>query len=281
MKNKLSCLVLGLLVASGCAKRNDNDRQNPPTNEVPESVEPLLQTFGGAGQTITEVAAPLSESGVSPDSDDTTAKSDVQEGLGGTRSDGDVPAALTDPGCITFSWAGLTATIDYNQCVSEETGQVIDGGLTVGMTLIPVTFFSTMDNLTIGGTLFDGTVSLSFSGVSPNVTTELAFDLVVDNGASSQIDLDNATLAVNAGSVTVDGAGTFSNETISATFTATAVTWTGDCLPTSGTVDFDDGTFFGTAEFLSTTPTTGEVHVIIPPFIDSVEPLLAPGCSGP
>lgn len=283
MKSRLLCLVscssLVALLASGCLGKNSDDRRNPRTDTVPDSVEPLLATFAGAGATITEVAAPLSQSGVSADSGETTAKSDVQEGLGGNRSDGDQPAALSDPACVSFAWAGLTATVTYDQCVSEETGAVIDGGITVGMTLIPVSFSITFDNLTIGPNLFDGTVSLTFRGTAPNITTELAFDLVVDDGTNNSIDLDQATLTVATGSVTVDGTGTFSNANSSSTFTATQVNWSGDCLPTSGTVDFDDGTFFGTAEFLPTTPTLGEVRIIVPPFIDSVEPILAPGCA--
>jgi len=261
MMTRVAIALAGCALVFGCV----NSGREDPT-ELPESAEPTVRAFVEGATIALAFGVPLSKSGneIDTNAGEDSAKGKVEDGLGGGADQpaGVVAPALTDPNCVTLTWAGLTVTVVYDACVDED-GTTIDGGLTLGLTLIPLRFSVAFDQLAIDDTTYDGSFGISFAGELGNRSTTIDANLSIASSASSEsVQLDQMSLRVTDVQLVLDGAGSFSDAQHSVAFDATAVTAAnGDCLPTSGTLAYDDGTFDVLLTFLPTTPSTGEVKV--------------------
>lgn len=275
-----SLVVIGCsLMALACAEQRED-----PTS-LPASAGPTVNAFIEGGRISAALGAPLAESGNDLDTNagDDQTRGTVEEGLGSGGGDGDTQqlmaaSALTNPECVSSAWEGLTITVTYNQCMDED-GTTIHGGLSLGVTLVPLRFSIQFDQLAVDATTYNGSFSIGFSGPQGNRTTKIDADLSIASSATSKsVQLEQMSLTVTEASLVLDGAGGFSDSQTSVSFDATAVTVaTGDCLPTSGTLAYDDGTFDVVIGFLATTPTTGEVSVSSGAFQTTVA--LLPPCT--
>ena len=210
-------------------------------------------------------------------------RTDVESGVSGS-------SVVEPPGCAAFSWSGLSAVVTFTGCTLEVTGETIDGSLGLAATFFPTTFTVTVTGLTVGTVQVDGTLALNVGGAcgggdlgctpcadaDPTCAASrvnqqtLVGSLTVRSGGTTVLELTALTLAIDATGATATGDAVLNGTAL----TATGVHWnTGECLPSSGTVELTaSGT---TITFLPTTPADGIVEVRIggwPPFPQALFP---------
>jgi len=175
-------------------------------------------------------------------------------------------SVVTDGGCTTFAWDGLSVTITFDACTAEETGLPLDGSLTLAVSINPTTFSFTFTDLTIGTTSIAGSLSLAFTGggdLGGTARQTVNADLTIDD---VHLVLTDLQVAGNGAAYTLSGTGSIQTPAVDADLTFDQVAWnTGDCRPSGGSVAFSSPGLTGTAEFLPTTPADGVVRITIPP----------------
>jgi len=183
----------------------------------------------------------------------------------------------------------------------EATGEPLDGTLSLQVLFGPSRVVMEFAALTIGAIDIDGSLELIVGGACREGDTTcvrcadtdttcmatqanqrtLNADLTVSSGESFAITLDAVQIDADAAGRTINGAGTIASSAFDGTFTANDVfASAGDCLPSGGSVDLDDGrVWFGvpvitTMTFLPTTPADGEVYLQVSglPDITTVPP---------
>lgn len=251
----------------------DSDSDSDPG--TPESAAPFAAAFSqGAGSAVA-LGAPLVTHGTDLEGRDAAGEDDAHTAVeNGVSRD----SVVTDPACVAYSWAGLSVTITFTDCVLETTGQSLDGALTLAVELAPVVFTLTFDSLAIDADTTDGTIALSWTG--PDGSPGVGFDVdltYTTAGAASHIVLQDFTVIADATSAVIAGSGSLQSGAIDASFDATDVTWTtGNCHPTSGSVEYEDGGAWPvTITFLPTTPADGIVEVQVGPFPSAPVALLS------
>ena len=188
-------------------------------------------------------------------------------------------SVVTDEACVGFAWDGLTATITFTNCVLEETGEPLNGSVTLGVAFHPTVFTLSFSGLSSGTRSMDGSLTLNVGGSCSSddpscmacgdmdVTCSrermpqqtLTGNLTVAEQGSTTFSIDSLTIRV--GGATTEVSGTLS--TPESTVTASTVTWNiGECLPSSGSLALDSG---ASITFQDDTPQTGTVLVQIPP----------------
>jgi len=232
---------------------------------------------------------------------DDSSRRDLGEGDVQTRVEDSVSGSsiVTDAACTTYAWTELTATITFTDCVLEATGETLDGIVELTVTLYPTTFQATLTSLVVGDLTMDGTVQLVLGGrcregdasctpcrdgdATCARMREEQRTLLVDvsftyDGEDTSLAVDSLGVEADATGATLSGNGSVTTTSADATFTASMLHWNqGECLPSSGTLTYDDGTLAATITFLPTTPDDGVVQVqvgMLPPF----EEMLLPPC---
>ncbi len=295
------CLVLGL--GAGCKKADDGtdgdadadsdadadadsdadgdtDSDGDSDGEVPASAGPFVGAFAqGAGAAVA-LGGPFVPDGDTLNRRDGRGEGDAQNAVEAAISGNSV---VTEGACVAYLWDGLSVTVTFTDCVLEATGGSLDGAVTLAVTLVPLEFTMTLADLQIDGTGFDGELSLAWSGGGDlgggNPTRVYTVDLTFTaEGGATTLVLEDVTVESSGGTVTIDGAGSLDVGTVVASFTMAAIGWeTGNCLPTSGSITYDDGGPFPvTLTFLPNTPIDGIVRVQVGGFPAVEQPLLTP-----
>jgi len=233
-----------------------SDQPEPPTTEVTrQAIDALTQT-ATLGAPFSTPPAPGFAAGGSQDS----VEQAVATGLG-------------DPSCVAFTWVGLSATVRFDHCAAN--GHTLDGALTLSLQLAPLTIRLDLDQLSYDSQRVDGFASVSW----PNGVTTIASDLTRSSGNATMHSTSSLALRWQSPGLIADGtleldAGTWTHE-----IAASSVTWvTGNCAPSSGTLQFSNNLDDVVVRFLATTPTTGIVEIRVnelPP----VQLAVLPPCS--
>jgi hypothetical protein len=255
--------------------------------EVPASAQPVTAAFSETTVLALAFGAPLGEAGrdLGPGTDQGTVRGEAEQAFGGgpdTPAAGDGLQGGDEPvvegtTCVTWTWGvGLSATIVFDMCTLQS-GDTVDGTLTIAITLTPVTIALGFDALTINQDTLDGTLAVSSTGGDGDRVTTLTTDFTyTTGGGATTLALSGVTVTNTETGTVIDGSGALTTESVDVTFTATAVTWKdGECHPSSGTLRYDDGTVDATIGFLPTTPADGIVTVTVGSFTTQAM-LLAP-----
>jgi hypothetical protein len=234
----------------------DSDRE-----EMEAIVEALV-----AGTTATyALGAPLQGDGEGLADAGSSSDGEAQDAGEHGMSGGSV---VEPPGCATYEWSGLTATVTFAGCTAEAINLPIDGSVLFAISLDPTSFTVEFTDLTLGGLGLDGLVRLSVTGQRfTRAVTLDAEDLTISStGLNAAIQLADVTVTVpdTHASTTIDGSGSITNASLSADLTLNDLTWeTGDTLPSDGSVDVTSSGLSGTVTFLPTTPQDCVVHVVL------------------
>lgn len=240
----------------------------------------LAALVAGCTQTADEPAAPDAEA-VARATGRTVAESGrvvstfqttITAGLDDTGAIGDaararvqaaIAALVAAADCVSLSWAGLSATVQFEECQIPTTDERIDGALTVRLRPLDRSVELALDNLAIGPATFDGTLRAYVRGPIGNLTLNVDADLtLVDDSATLHV--EGLDVEASAAGLALSGTADITTPSIDATTTTEQLHWIlGDCLPSSGTVAFDGQNATGVLTFLPSTPTTGEVQLQI------------------
>lgn len=179
--------------------------------------------------------------------------------------------------CLSLDWALLQATVHFDQCSIPQTSKTLDGSVTVLVRPLKLEVFITTDELTLGDDTFYGSMTASLQGPITAPAVNVDFDVTHENSATTLVVTD-FRISGDLRAITLAGTGAVVSPTVDATATAEAIGWnTNECLPSSGTIAYTQGALTGTITFLPTTPTTGEVHLDVPPLPTQTIPMF-PAC---
>jgi hypothetical protein len=272
---RLPSLLLVISLGAAC-QREPEPTEPPPASSV-QAASTVTSTFVAGSSPVAALGGAMS-----PSSEELSMGGDLQN-PDTTRAsvEADASANLAgDPSCVTVTWGeGLRATVQFTNCLLVATGELLNGSLSLELRLNPVTISVTAASLTAGARSIDGTASLSLAQTTPQVAFQVGADLTLDGG-DHQLTLTALRLTVSRTGLVLDGSARVEvpASSIDASVSPHGMTFAaGDCLPSSGTLDFDDGTLSGTVTFFATTPSTGIVSVQITGFIP-VDVMLPP-CS--
>lgn len=274
MRAKLAgfTMAIGLLATAGpgCG---GSDEAEPEPGEVPASAPVVgLAVAEGAGLAAA-LAAPFAT--VMIEVDETTSEaayaSEVELAVAAS-------GLTADSTCLSFDWQDLALTVTFESCVLGATGLTVDGSLTVALSASPPWVSVSFESLAVGSAMLDGTVVLGREDGATYVTA----DLTITTGDGATIVLEGVTVESGSEGVTLDGAASVTSASVDAELTFEAVTWApGDCLPSGGSVVYDDGgPLLTTITFLPTTPDDGVVLVAVGPLPATEVALLEP-CETP
>jgi len=283
------CAALALpALCVGLAACGSGDDGGGEEGEVPASAEPVARAFSSVGVVALGFSAPLGAAArmLGPDSGEDQVRRDVETAVGGQS--GPLPAGdgvlggdepiVEGAGCVTWTWgAGLSATIEFDGCTFQS-GDMVDGSLTLAITLSPVSISLGFGELAINQTVLDGTLAVGVAGADLDRTTTVTADFTyAAAGGETTLELDQVTIASRPAETSVDGSGVLTTGGVEAMFTATDVAWQdGECHPSGGTLFYDDGTVAATIGFLRNTPVDGIVRVTVGNF--STETMLLEPC---
>ena len=170
---------------------------------------------------------------------------------------------VVDPSCVSYSWAGLTATATFTGCVLVVSGATLDGTITLTVTTMPLGVSLGFTNLTVGGASVDGSIGLYLAGKLGALEAHLEADLDIANGGRS-VSFDPLSVVTDGSGVTASGQAAVVGTAESEEVDITDLHWNyGVCLPVSGSLYFEEGTIPITITFLATTPNDGVVLVQI------------------
>jgi hypothetical protein len=184
-----------------------------------------------------------------------------------TRSESSVTGEMVvDATCVAFEWTDLVATVTFTDCESLRTGDTIDGTASLSVSLRPSTIFVfTFTDLEVGGTSFDGSVTLEYTGAGEGPTSTITADLTFNTeDGSANVTLNEVVVDVVGDVYTLNGDGHVFTSIVDADFTTTDLTLvSGDCLPTSGSITFTIDEVLTVVTFDDETPATGVIGVQI------------------
>jgi hypothetical protein len=222
------------------------DPQESPT--TPESAGAATQNATVAMSTVATIAGPFA-----------TAPSD-QGADGGATEDSvetNAMAGLDNPGCVSFAWSGLTASVTFDNCMTN--GHTLSGTIRASVALAPKKSIRLdLEQLTYDARSIDGFIALSWTEGA------LGIDADLTNAQSEHLAVTDFTIAGTASTIAVSGSVSGDDGNGERDLTASAVTFLrGDCSPSSGSLAYFDGTDTVTATFLPTTPADGIVEIQI------------------
>lgn len=274
LRAALSVLTAAALSTSvGCIPvEEEPEESTESTEQAMESAGPIARAFVtgvGAVNTLSEPMASYAElasahgggDAKQPSEGDLETERQVQGDLENSMAQ---TGFVTDPACIAYSFSGLTMTIDFDQCVVASTGELLDGSTMLGVGLSPISLNLGFETLQIGDAAFDGSLGFALAydpalGYVFETQATLSYENDEDAVSVTISDLDvqlASTGALTSGALDVDTAET------SADVAFASVHWaTGQCLPSSGSLSYDDGGVPVTITFLPTTPMDGVVSV--------------------
>jgi hypothetical protein len=290
-----------LVLASGCKKKGDDadgdgdadadadtdadadadtdaDADGDADGDIPASLEPFARELARGSKTAVALGGPFV-----PDGDDLNRR----DGRGEDDAHDSVEAAIsgnsvvTEAACVQYLWDGLSVTVTFTECVLETTGGTLDGVLTLAVQLVPLRFTMTLDDIQVDDIGFDGSLAMSWSGgddlgTPAQRTYEIDLAYTAPEGATT-LSLADVVVESTGGLLTLNGTGALETTGVNATFTMTDLEWqTGDCLPSGGSVTYEDGGPFPvTLTFSAETPTTGSVQIQVGGFPPVEQPLFA------
>jgi len=288
--------LLVMLAVSGCrpaagadagpaTDAGDSDGAVPPgTNEAIVATVEVVSAAMALGAPLATDGAALRDDSTAArpgDARNTAAQTRVEDGVSGH-------SIVTDPMCVAFAWdfasEPISVTVTFSSCTLEASGESLDGAITIGVRFGPTELVMSFDALHIGLLSFDGSVSVRLGGrcgpdtgggcvvcgdadpacmaTQANQQTLVA-NVMVETGGVFTITLDETTLTTDATGTTLSGGGSITSGSYSGDFTLNdTFIAMGDCLPSMGSVDLDDGGgLMVTYTFLATSPTDGSVYV--------------------
>jgi hypothetical protein len=251
--------VLLASILSSCGDGRPTEPSPPASTPPPSASTVAAVVTDGTGAALS-VASPVKGQFDGPRRDDARVRSDVQAGYSAAR--------FAAPfGCVSVTWQDRTATITFVDCTLPESGETIDGTLSLTFANDPLVFTLGFQSLRIAGTSYEGTVRVS--GVAGSVLMEANLKFVAEN-AQTELTLTQLQIGATTQSRFADGTGVVSSPEVSTTVTLNDVTWPpGSCLPNGGSLSYQDNGRPVTITFTEATPTTGEVIMQIgnlPPF---------------
>ena len=277
-------LLLTLLSASACRRDRGNDGgggagggdtggSGGAGGSGTQNAEPLASAVIEATAASIAMAGPLYLGGDQLHQQKDTAGEDVAQDL--VEDAVATNSIVTDGGCVTFDWSGLSASITFTNCTLEATGLPLDGGLSFAVTINPTAFALDLDQLTVGPSTVDGSVAVNFTGDGMLGRTTSADITLTDGASTTHFTLEDGRLDVGERSISARGTGTITTGAIDAAYDADDVTWLqGDKCPSSGTIMLEQvGLPAITLTFLPTTPTDGAVEVKVGSFPSGTEVL--------
>lgn len=241
MKNHVIVSVLATSVLGACVA-------DQPIDEHASAIT-SAEAIAEIGPLVSQVIAPVAGPQQLSDAGD------------GSAAQSALTTAVIDPSCVTSRLSGLSITLTYAGCINGR-GETVDGDLSLALELVPLRVSMTLDQFAVGPSGFDGTIGLTFPA-GGGAVVDADIGLVLENDV--ELGLAGASIAASAGQVVVDGAATLTSPEAGIALDADALTWTGDCLPSGGSVDYDDGAFNGTLIFSPDTPATGIVTAVVGP----------------
>ena len=192
------------------------------------------------------------------------------------RIDAALELLVVNADCLSASWVLNTATIRFDACELAENGALLDGAVSVRVRVLVPSVVVTMDSLTLG----DDSVAGSITAYPIGPLAELTFGIDADltfAGAERTLAVDGLGVASGIEGVTLSGDGAVISPEVVADATLDDVHLEiGDCLPSSGSVEFQTENVHGFLRFLPTTPETGEVSLRIPPLPAANIPMFPP-----
>ncbi len=254
--------IVVLAVISGCA-------EGEPGTEAVSFAQVIGEATLNSTGAMTKLSAPL-----------TAALQGGDAGVAGTARDR-IEAAIrtlaTSAGCLSLDWAMTTVTVRFDHCRIPETDELLDGSLSLRVRVVDPAVVVTTDRLAIGDEVFHGTVTAYPKPPLSALTLGVDADLTREDPLAT-VRVSGLTVAATAEGVTVAGSGNVITDRLDADITMNQLHWElGDCLPSSGSLSFVDGSLSGVITFLPTTPATGEVRLRIAPFPASTTKLF-PAC---
>jgi len=238
----------------------------------PGTVGQAVTSSGGAATALT---APLL-----PDLHTMAAQKSMTsaEAVGALKKTMKGSGCVTSPACLSVVWSGgLSGQVTFNQCVLSVGNITVNGTMGLKLVLKPSPVLTlTFTQLTVGGVEVNGSAR-----VVP--TAKGAATATVDasiKGDAGSLSLNKATVAFTQQNAVLNGPGHVTVAKMDTDFTATTLTWLkGECLPSSGTVDYTEGGSTVVITFLATTPQTGKVSVKVGDKPAATLPLF-PACPG-
>ncbi len=249
-------LIMALVVISaswlgqGCGEAEED--------AVPASARSLANSAEVGLAAVVGLGAPLSGEAVKIFKEQSTlgdaaAKKQLASALGAD--------VVKSSACFTINWSGLTANINFKSCTLRATGEVIDGGCILALKIKPKTqLAATFNHLKIGGRELNGSIKVDIGGgFKPVLTSNVAF--TTDGGAAA-VTTQALSVSFSSTSTVVNGQLNAESAQYDSVLTAKELTWKpGQCLPSSGTLTYQEGGESIVLTFLSSTPATGEVSL--------------------
>jgi predicted small lipoprotein YifL len=259
-------------LAAGCQPGPEDAPPQDDTEQSEAVAREVGQSIVKTGGAVAMLAEPLARA---LEDDGTTAA----DGPLKQKIEAAIAKLVAATECLSFDWVPLTleATVHFDSCTIPTTSTAIDGSITVVARPLKLQVFVETDSLTIGDDTFYGAFTAYLAGPLAQPTVGVDFDVTHEDSATT-LAVDGLTITGNLQGVTVGGAGVVMSDKIDASANADAVRWnTGDCAPTSGTIEFAEGSITGTITFLETTPSTGNVLLDLP-LLPPYELPLFPAC---
>ncbi len=249
---EVSLAIAAVIAVTGCQPDDEADRDD--SEAVARSTSQALVATGRVVGTLqTAMSAALEEGATAGDANV------GREGR--ARIEAAISALVAVRDCVSLRWTLAAATVQFSDCRIPSTEQRLDGSLSVRVRPLDRSVELTLDDLTLGPDAFDGSMTFYVTGPIGALAFFVDANLTVANGPTSFV-VEGLHLDVGIDGVALTGEGDVMSPTVDASATADQLHWIlGDCLPSSGTVSFDDGRVRGDITFLPATPATGEVEL--------------------
>lgn len=237
-----------------CAAPQEEEEANE------EAIQSTTQAITASATTAVSFTAPISvaSDAGSPDAPlgDMEVKAMVETSVAQS-------GIVVDPNCVSYSWAGLTATATFTDCVLVVSGATLDGTMSLTVTTMPLGVSFGFTDLMVGGSSVDGSIGLYLAGKLGALEAHLEADLDIANGGRS-VSFDPLSVVADGSGVTASGHAGVVGTAESEEADIDDLHWNyGVCLPVSGSISFEEGTIPITVTFLATTPEDGVVLVQI------------------
>lgn len=164
-------------------------------------------------------------------------------------------------GCGTVTRNNAAVVVSFGQApgCTLPTGQQVSGTVSLGVSKQDPTLsvMVTFNSLTVDGKDLTGTAAFS-------TTNNTTFTVVVNLSSGDNTINANITVVGAPGQITLDGTATAVRTATNTTLTFTSVVWAqGACYPSSGEVLVVRGKTTQTYRFTASTPTTGNVELVL------------------
>lgn len=216
----------------------------------PHNADMVTRSFTEVGRTVSVLATPSAEEADMVEDSDQQMEEETKSTFGESQE-----SIVRDPECVSVEWAEWAATVRFDDCLLAS-GEPLDGSIGLSLSWIPFGVRLDFGDLVVAQASFDGSIVVS-TGTELVISADL--DLADED---TSVRLDQLTLATQVERTAINGSGFVDDPALSTGLTFSGVTWQHpECLPSSGTLNYDDGGLDVTITFLPTTPTDGVVGV--------------------